>query len=162
MSVRRQHSFDSPIGWIHLTEENGYIIRLTWVSRETSPVRSDSETSPVLLEAERQIRAYFDKSLKVFDLPLAYDRGSAFEQSVWDAMKEIPFGKLLTYGDIADKIGGVARAVGGACGANPIPLIIPCHRVVGSDGKLTGFSGDGGIATKQRLLDHESDQLSLF
>ncbi|WP_193185020.1 methylated-DNA--[protein]-cysteine S-methyltransferase [Nisaea sediminum] len=162
MSTRQQHSFHSPIGRIHLTEENGSIIRLTWVSRETSSVRSDSETSHVLLEAERQIRAYFDKTLKVFDLPLAYDRGSAFEHSVWDAMKEIPFGKLLTYGEIADRIGGVARAVGGACGANPIPLIIPCHRVVGSDGKLTGFSGDGGIATKQRLLDHESDQLTLF
>jgi len=162
MSERRQHSFDSPIGRIHLTEENGAIVRLTWVSRETSPVRSDSETSPVLLEAERQIHAYFDKSLKSFDLPLAYEKGSAFEQSVWDAMKEIPFGKCLTYGDIAERIGGVARAVGGACGANPIPLIIPCHRVVGSNGKLTGFSRDGGIATKQRLLDHESDQFSLF
>lgn len=161
-TVQRHHGFDSPIGRIHLTEADGAITRLTWVSRETSPSGSESETSLVMQEAERQIRAYFDKKLCVFDLPLAYDCGSDFEQAVWDAMKEIPFGEVLTYGDIATRIGGVARAVGGACGANPIPLIIPCHRVVGSSGKLTGFSGDGGIRTKQRLLDHESGQLSLF
>lgn len=162
MSGQHHHAFDSPIGRIHLAEEGGAIVRLTWVSRETPGAATNPEPVGLLGEAERQIRAYFAKELRKFDLPLAYATGSAFERAVWDAMKGIPFGKVQTYGDIAARIGGVARAVGGACGANPIPLIIPCHRVVGSDGKLTGFSGDGGIATKQRLLDHESDQLSLF
>ena len=162
MSESHQHSFNSPIGRIHLTEEGGAIIGLTWVSRETSTLHSDNAITDLLAEAERQIHAYFAKERRDFDLPLAFNRGSAFEQSVWRAMQEIPFGTVWTYGDIADHVGGVARAVGGACGSNPIPLIIPCHRVVGSNGKLTGFSGDGGIATKQRLLDHESDQLSLF
>lgn len=162
MSEPHQHSFDSPIGRIHLTETDGAITGLTWVSRETRSNDFGAGTSSVLTEAERQIHAYFAKRLKEFDLPLAFDRGSPFEQSVWRAMQEIPFGTVWTYGDIADHVGGVARAVGGACGSNPLPLIIPCHRVVGSNGKLTGFSGDGGIATKQYLLDHESDQLSLF
>lgn len=162
MSEPNQHSFNSPIGRIHLTEADGAITGLTWVSRETSTLHSDNAITDILAETERQIHAYFAKELKEFDAPLAFNRGSTFEQSVWRAMQEIPFGTVWTYGDIADHIGGVARAVGGACGSNPIPLIIPCHRVVGSNGKLTGFSGDGGIATKQQLLDHESDQLSLF
>lgn len=162
MSEPHQNSFDSPIGRIHLTETDGAITGLTWVSRETRSNDFETGTSSVLTEAEHQIHAYFAKKLKEFDLPLAFDRGSPFEQSVWRAMQEIPFGTVWTYGDIADHVGGVARAVGGACGSNPLPLIIPCHRVVGSNGKLTGFSGDGGIATKQYLLDHESDQLSLF
>ena len=113
MSESHQHSFNSPIGRIHLTEEGGAIAGLTWVSRETSTLHSDNAITNLLVEAERQIHAYFAKERRDFDLPLAFNRGSAFEQSVWRAMQEIPFGTVWTYGDIADHVGGVARAVGG-------------------------------------------------
>jgi len=102
-----------------------------------------------------QLTAYFEGRLKRFDLPLA-PVGTAFQLSVWEALKAIPYGEVASYGEIARAIGNpkAVRAVGGANARNPIPIIIPCHRVIGSDGSLTGFGG--GLETKRRLLDLES------
>ncbi len=101
-----------------------------------------------------QVEAYFAGDRKVFDLPLSPD-GTPFQRSVWDGLLTIPFGKILSYGQLAERVGraGAFRAVGAANGANPIALIIPCHRVVGSDRTLTGFGG--GIPIKAALLAHE-------
>lgn len=112
-----------------------------------------SDPTPLLQEACRQLRAYADGRLEQFDLPLKLT-GSAFQQSVCAVMRDIPFGETLTYGDIAKQLGAPAQAVGGACGGNPIPIIVPCHRVMGAKG-LTGFSGAGGVETKVALLRHE-------
>ena len=106
--------------------------------------------SPLLDEAARQLAAYFDGKLRDFDLPLS-PAGTAFEGRVWDAMQTIPYGETRTYGDLAHATDSGPRAVGRACGKNPIPIVIPCHRVL-AHGGLGGYSGDGGLATKQRLL----------
>ena len=105
----------------------------------------------MLAEAETQLAAYFDSRLKDFDLPLAAP-GTEFQTGVWRAISAIPFGTTLTYGDLAKKLGTGPRAVAGACGANPIPIIVPCHRVLGAGGKLHGYSGRGGILSKATLL----------
>jgi methylated-DNA-[protein]-cysteine S-methyltransferase len=104
--------------------------------------------------AKKQLTAYFSGELQQFDLALA-PKGTAFQLSVWEALKKIPYGELASYGEIATAIGNpkAVRAVGGANARNPIPIIIPCHRVIGSDGSLTGFGG--GLTTKQRLIDLE-------
>jgi methylated-DNA-[protein]-cysteine S-methyltransferase len=101
-----------------------------------------------------QLRAYFRRDLKQFDLPLA-PVGTPFQLKVWQALRDIPYGELVSYKTLAEAIGqpNAVRAVGGANGKNPIPIIVPCHRVIGSDGSLTGFGG--GLATKQRLIDLE-------
>jgi methylated-DNA-[protein]-cysteine S-methyltransferase len=103
---------------------------------------------------KRQLAAYFNGELQQFDLLLA-PAGTAFQLSVWEALRKIPYGQLASYGEIAAAIGNpkAVRAVGGANARNPIPIIIPCHRVIGSDGSLTGFGG--GLTTKQRLIDLE-------
>lgn len=106
--------------------------------------------SPVLAEAARQLEAYFAGRLTRFDLPLQ-PQGSAFEQRVWAAMQQIPYGETRCYGELAAAIHSAARAVGGACGRNPIPIVIPCHRVLAKTG-LGGYSGRGGCETKERLL----------
>jgi methylated-DNA-[protein]-cysteine S-methyltransferase len=97
-----------------------------------------------------------------FDVPLA-PAGTEFQQSVWTALCDIPFGATASYGDIAKSIGQpmATRAVGAANGRNPLPIIVPCHRVIGASGALTGYSGGGGLDTKQRLLDHESGDQTL-
>ena len=105
----------------------------------------------MLEEARRQLNAYFDGRLKYFDLPLA-PQGSLFQRAVWDQLRRIPFGTARTYGDSAVAIGNAPRAIGGACGRNPIPIIIPCHRVVAKGGRLGGLSGYAGLETKRRLL----------
>lgn len=111
--------------------------------------------SPLLQDAAREINEYFAGQRKVFTLPLA-PAGRDFMQSAWRQLLAIPFGDLRTYGDIAKALAspGASRAVGMACRNNPIPLLIPCHRVVGAGNKLTGFSG-GGIDVKRRLIEHE-------
>ena len=101
-----------------------------------------------------QLRAYFKRELKQFDLPLA-PVGTPFQLKVWQALRAIPYGELVSYKTIAEAVGNpkAVRAVGGANGKNPIPIIVPCHRVIGSDGSLTGFGG--GLETKKRLIDLE-------
>ncbi len=105
-----------------------------------------------------QLRAYFKRELKAFDLPLAPE-GTPFQLKVWQALRDIPYGELVSYKTIAKAIGNpnAVRAVGGANGRNPIPIIVPCHRVIGSNGRLTGFGG--GLETKQRLIDLERTPL---
>lgn len=132
-------------GPLRVSEEAGAIVRVTWG-------RADKEEpTPLLQEAEKQLSEYFAGERVVFDLPLR-PQGTSFQCAVWDQMLAIPHGDVRTYGDLAKAVDGSARAVGTACGANPIPVIIPCHRVVGSDGKMTGFSGGQGVETKQALL----------
>ena len=138
----------SPDGTLTVREDRGRIVRLTWGRADVV------ERTELLAEAARQLRAYFDGELRAFDLPLA-PSGSAFQQGVYRAMAAIPYGETRSYGDIARDLGSVARAVGQACGSNPIPILIPCHRVLGAGGTIGGFSGGRGTPTKRSLLAHE-------
>jgi methylated-DNA-[protein]-cysteine S-methyltransferase len=106
---------------------------------------------PVLRDARRQLDAYFDGSLRRFDLPLAA-RGTAFQHEVWTALREIAYGRTMSYAELAERIGkpNSTRAVGAANGRNPLPIVVPCHRVIGADGSLTGFGG--GLPVKRFLL----------
>lgn len=133
-------------GPLTLTEDDGAIVRVDWDGDGT-------DETPLLVEAARQLRAYDAGELEVFDLPLRV-AGSDFQRAVCAQMSAIPFGDTVTYGDIAKALDQSAQAVGSACGGNPIPIIIPCHRVMGAKG-LTGFSGKGGVETKVALLRHE-------
>jgi methylated-DNA-[protein]-cysteine S-methyltransferase len=112
--------------------------------------------SPVLAKAVAQLTEYFAGKRQEFDLPVALS-GTDFQRSVWDTLAGIPFGAVRSYGDVGMSTGRATagRAVGGAVGANPVPIIVPCHRVLASDGRITGYSGGNGIPTKVWLLDHE-------
>lgn len=120
-------------------------------ARKSQGSQETGSDHPLLVEAARQISAYLAGQGTVFALPLA-PRGTPFQRRVWGIIARIPRGRTMTYGAIARELGGVgkARAVGAAAGANPLPLIIPCHRVIGTDGSLTGFAG--GLALKEELL----------
>ncbi len=139
-------SLDSPVGALSVTERDGAIVRLAWSAQ------ADGQ-SALLDSALAQLRAYFSGELTVFDLPLRVE-GSDFQRAVCDAMLAIPLGETRTYGEIAKDLGAPPQPVGNACGANPIPVIIPCHRVLSATG-LGGFSGQGGVETKVALLKHE-------
>lgn len=140
-----QLSMHSPVGDLTISEDDGAIVSLDWgwgaLQTET----------PLLREAKRQLDRYFDGDLERFDLPLR-PYGTPFRKRVWDAMIAIPYGKTETYGEMAGRLGSASRAVGGACGANPIPILIPCHRVLAAGGGMGGYSGDGGVETKVFLL----------
>ncbi len=144
-------TIDTPTGPMTLTEENGAITAAMW----GGPKGGDDTL--LLRRATTQISEYFAGTRTAFDLPLRVN-GSEFQQAVCGAMLAIPYGETVTYGDIAKQLNVPAQAVGQACGGNPIPLIIPCHRVLGANG-LGGFSGDGGglagIELKVQLLRHE-------
>lgn len=143
----KQASLSTPFGDLILTEEDGAITALGWgqVARQ--------ERSDLLDTALAQLSEYAQGKRQSFDLPLRV-AGSDFQRAVCDAIFAIPFGDTRTYGEIARDLGVPAQAVGGACGGNPIPILIPCHRVMGAKG-LTGFSGAGGVETKVALLRHE-------
>ncbi|MGG5810787.1 methylated-DNA--[protein]-cysteine S-methyltransferase [Falsiroseomonas sp. CW058] len=138
----------TPIGEITVSEEDGSIVALDWGRGR------DQTRSTLLVEAVGQIQDYFDGRRMRFDLPLA-PHGSAFQRRVWQALQDIPPGETRSYGDLARLLGSAARAIGQANGANPIPILIPCHRVVATGGMLGGYSGGEGPATKRWLLDHE-------
>ncbi len=146
-----QLSLHSPVGDISISEDAGAIVALDWGwGRDQTP-------TPLLKEAAKQLNAYFDGKLKKFDLPLR-PGGTKFQQRVWRQMIAIPYGRVRSYGALATKLESGARPVGTACGRNPIPIIIPCHRVVGGHG-LGGYSGAGGIATKVALLTLENAKI---
>jgi methylated-DNA-[protein]-cysteine S-methyltransferase len=143
-----QLSLHTPVGDLTVSEEDGRIVALDW-----GWGRDQSET-PVLLLAKAQLEAYFDGTLTAFDLPLAPD-GSAYRQKVWAALCRIPYGATRSYQEIAREAGGSARSVGGANAHNPIPIIIPCHRVLATGG-IGGYSGGEGLDTKRTLLALEA------
>jgi methylated-DNA-[protein]-cysteine S-methyltransferase len=139
-------SIDSPLGRLCLVEEDG---RLTAVEWRGDVVRG--QETPLLLEAKAQLDAYFAGRRTAFDLPLA-PRGSPFELSVWRLMSAIPYGETRSYGELAAALAATARDVGQACGSNPLPIFIPCHRVLAAGGALGGYSGGKGAETKRQLL----------
>ncbi|MGI5936406.1 MAG: methylated-DNA--[protein]-cysteine S-methyltransferase [Oscillospiraceae bacterium] len=141
-------TFDSPLGPLTITEENGQITSLSFGASR------DSEPTPLLLEAKIQLEEYFAGKRREFRLPLA-PKGTEFQQRVWKALLAIPYGETRSYGEIARDIGNprASRAVGMANNRNPIAIIIPCHRVIGSTGRLVGYGG--GLDKKEFLLNIE-------
>src|SRR5579859_3471795 len=135
----------SPLGDLTIFAEDEAIIALDWGAAD------GAVETPLLKKAVEQLEEYFDGARKDFDLPLN-PFGTSFQRKLWKALSDIPYGHTLTYGEMAHKIDSGPRAIGGACGRNPIPIIIPCHRVLASNGKMGGYSGLGDIDTKQFLL----------
>ena len=149
-----QLSLHSPFGDLTVSEENGAIVAVDW-----GWGRDQTETL-LLLRARAALFDYFDGSRRDFDLPLA-PAGSPFRTRVWAALRAIPYGETRTYGDLAAALGSAARAIGQANGANPIPILIPCHRVVAGNG-LGGYSGGDGPVTKRALLALEAGGMLPF
>ena len=154
---------DSPVGRLLIAgQDDGLrLISFPKGSKARDPQPEWTEDSRPLKKVVRQLQAYFDGDLKEFDLPLKPE-GTPFQLSVWNALLKIPYGQTTTYGELARGLGNpkASRAVGLANGSNPIPIVIPCHRVIGSNGKLTGFGG--GLPVKEKLLALERRQLTLL
>jgi len=156
-------TMESPVGTLRLVaEELG--LRTVWFVRGRKDEKPDAEwkqDAAFFTDVMRQLNAYFAGELREFEIPLLLE-GTEFQKRVWKALLAIPYGETISYGELAKKIGEpkAVRAVGAANGQNPIPIIVPCHRVIGSDGSLTGFGG--GIENKKRLLELESRQRRLL
>ncbi len=148
---------ESPIGRLELVSDGKSLTSLTMERNGMLPRDGVPENSHRVLErAASQLTEYFGGRRRSFSVPLA-PKGTAFQHAVWDQLRALEWGELTTYGELGLGTGRPAagRAVGGAIGANPIPIIVPCHRVLGSDGRVTGYSGGAGIPTKLWLLEHE-------
>lgn len=157
----------SPIGRLELVEQGGALVAIHFDAPVDGSPEHERGGSPVLGEAHRQLTEYFAGERRAFDVPLR-PAGTDFRRRVWDVLATVPWGTTTTYGALAARLGlppGASRAVGAANGANPIPIVVPCHRVIGSNGTLTGYAG--GIERKALLLrlEHvptEADQDALF
>ena len=164
--MQRTFLFETRSGWCWtaLSERGVRAFRLPLERREDaarlapSLAADDRPCGELAFELVRQVRADFDGQRETFDLRLDWSGATEFCCAVWSATRAIPYGATATYGDLARKLGrpGAARAVGRALGANPIPLIVPCHRVIAANGALCGFSAEGGAEVKRRLLDFEA------
>lgn len=159
--MMRRLTLSSPLGPLTLTEDEGAIVALDWGAIAAfdwsvdGGADSDGDPTPTLLRARDQLGEYFARRRCDFDLELA-PRGTPFQRAVWERMGRVPYGHTESYGALARDLATGARAVGTACGRNPIPIVVPCHRIVGGGGGLGGYSGHGGVATKRRLLDLEA------
>jgi methylated-DNA-[protein]-cysteine S-methyltransferase len=145
--------YETNIGKIGI-QDNGEAITGIYFNAESTPEDAALKETELIKEAASQIKDYFEGKRKAFELPLAFE-GTEFMKSVWKALREIPYGETRSYGDIAKSIGNpkAARAVGMANNKNLIPIVIPCHRVIGANGKLVGYAG--GLDIKEQLLDLE-------
>ena len=150
--------YDTPVGKLIIGEKNGSITRVTWTQLPKTYLQEETE---LILQCKNQLEEYFRGERKTFDLPLA-PKGTEFQQKVWSALQEIPYGEVRSYKDIAEKVGNpkAARAVGMANNRNPIAILIPCHRVVGANGKLVGYAG--GMEQKEKLLNLEKNGESIL
>jgi methylated-DNA-[protein]-cysteine S-methyltransferase len=135
----------SPLGDLTIFEEEGAIVAIDWGHAR------GGEATTLLAEAARQLDGYFSGELRDFDLKLR-PHGTEFQRKLWSALRDIPYGQTASYGDVAHRLDSGPRAVGGACGRNPLPIVIPCHRVLASGGKMGGYSGMDGLDTKRFLL----------
>ncbi len=157
-SIRYTH-MDSSLGPIFLARNSLGLCQINFQAGEEPALPGDGwiNTQSGFEEALAQLRAYFNHELRQFDLPLAPE-GTPFQMEVWAALQTIPYGQTISYAALAKKIGrpSATRAVGAANGRNPLPIVIPCHRVIGSDGRLTGYGG--GIHLKEALLTHEDPE----
>jgi methylated-DNA-[protein]-cysteine S-methyltransferase len=151
---------DSPVGPLEVVSDGEAITHVLFVDDDVTvlpnALGSSAPADTVLAEAQRQLRAYFDGELAEFDMPLA-PVGTQFQRRVWHELEQIPYGETASYGEIAMRLGlpmGASRAVGTANGSNPIAIVVPCHRVIGANGTLTGYAG--GLHRKRYLLDLES------
>jgi methylated-DNA-[protein]-cysteine S-methyltransferase len=150
---------DSPVGKLKIVASARTLVAVEWEVKSAKRKRYDAAAldpqQPILRETERQLGEYFAGARTRFDLPLEA-HGSEFEKKVWRALRRIPYGKTRSYLDLAKAIGSpnACRAVGAANSRNPLPIVVPCHRVIGANGKLTGFTG--GLARKAMLLAHEA------
>jgi len=157
----------SPIGRLELVEAGAALVAIHFDAPADGSPQHERGGSPVLAEAHRQVAEYFEGARRDFDLPLR-PAGTEFQRRVWAVLETVPWGTTTTYGTIAARLGlppGASRAVGAANGANPLPVVLPCHRVIGSDGSLTGYAG--GLERKALLLRlegvaTEADQDALF
>jgi methylated-DNA-[protein]-cysteine S-methyltransferase len=163
MSALFYTTFESPVGPLLLGGDSDALRLVSFESsKHAAPTQADwKQDNAPFAEVIRQLQAYFRGELREFDVPLALE-GTEFQRRVWNALREIPYGETISYLHLAERIGNpkAVRAVGLANGSNPIPIIVPCHRVIGSDGSLTGFGG--GLSAKKKLLELESKQLSLL
>ena len=150
------HTLDSPMGQILLLAENDVLIRLEFSGKSHAMgVPENSQAgSPFLHEVSGQLTQYFDGTRRTFEIAVL-PRGTDFQQRVWGFLTDIPWGETRSYGQLADQVGnkGASRAVGAATGQNPISIILPCHRVIGGNGHITGYAG--GLEAKRWLLQHE-------
>ena len=148
---------DTPLGFLLLAgcKEGLRMISFPRGSQARKPLPEWQADKDMFTQAQSELEAYFEGSLHEFSTSMILE-GTDFQKQVWAALQQVPFGELASYGDIAKTLGkpGAARAVGGANNANPIPIIVPCHRIIGADRSLTGFGG--GLPTKKFLLDHEA------
>lgn len=163
--------FRSPWGWMGITESSKGIQAIALPKRSKRAVESDLKAqsneplqrgeSARLEEARRQLLDYLAGKRNIFDVPLDLSQGTAFQRQVWRTLQRVPYGKLRSYQWIAARVGGpqYARAVGNAVGANPLPIVIPCHRIVAHDASLGGFSG--GLSMKRKLLGLEGTLIQL-
>jgi len=148
--------YNTKIGRIGIEENGTAITKLNFINKEVQEEIIEEHETALLKEAIKQLNEYFDGKRKSFDLPLE-PKGTEFQNKVWSALKEIPFGETRSYGEIAKVIGNekAARAIGMANNKNPIAIIVPCHRVIGANGKLVGYAG--GLDIKERLLKLEKN-----
>ena len=153
-SVRR---LPSPIGRLQLVGNGSAVVSLLIERDGRLPLDAEPENSDAILDhAADQLREYFDGRRRTFDIPLDL-RGTSFQHAIWNELAQLDFGQVASYGELGLATGRATagRAVGGAVGANPIPILVPCHRVLATNGRITGYSGGNGIPTKVWLLDHE-------
>ncbi|OQX95895.1 cysteine methyltransferase [candidate division KSB1 bacterium 4572_119] len=147
--------YESPLGWINIRATEEYI---TSVRFNDTGYSVETELTPILSDCLQQLNEYFEHKRKSFDLPLRLT-GTPFQKTVWEELMKVPFGTVVSYGEIAKRIGNknAVRAVGTANNKNPVVIIVPCHRIIGANGKLIGYGG--GVWRKEWLLEHEKSLL---